>query len=637
MSTPPWIEQLLLELRRGRHVLLTGNVADAYPVDGSFVLVTDAVRWTLRNHGCAVVAVHDIADGMTFETAEEQEWFERAYSDRHGGDRVQPRADPATDAGREAEEFGRAVARRRTRRFQAPLDALAATRLAIVQRRQQLGVIFNLAELTFSGGEHPSHEELRPLAELAHAVRDASFLPAEDGTPPRNAIILISASPSAALSRYVANEPQIATIEIGLPAVAERRTYLEARIGGFFGADGIDEEERARHAEALTRLTDGLHAWDLEALRRTSFSEEAPITSPRALTSRFALGRRASPWDETAATVFAEAYDRLSTDVLGQEVVVEMVCQRLIVARHGVGFDDESGRRHRRPRATFFFAGPTGVGKTELAKALARLLFGDEAALITFDMTEYRDRASAARLTGSDPGFVGFEEGGQLVNAVRARPFSILLFDEIEKAHPSVLDLFIGILDEGRLTDGHGRTASFADTIVIFTSNAGSDRLAEKLNAGEPLRSDQVRALFVKAVEDKLTLPAPNGIGRPELLGRMRGGVIGFDLLRPELLDRLTTKFLNNWRANVLRIYAVEVDLDEAAFFRLVQRRLGTEVLRSGARTLETQLRDLIDQPLAEAVARNALPPGSRLVIAVDEQDDRARFTVRAPHAAEVA
>jgi energy-coupling factor transporter ATP-binding protein EcfA2 len=616
-STPVWADQLLLELRRGRHVLLTGNVADGFPLDENFIGVADLTQLILAQHGCAVIGTHDIVDGMTFATPEQQEWFQRIYSESLGG-RNPPSAggDPGID---EADRrFAEVAARRNTRAFAAPVDALGAARVALAQDDVQVGLVFNLAELTFSGGDAPAQEELRPIALLAHAVRGAAFLKVASGVAPRNAIVLIATAPSRLLAQYVANEPQIATIEVGRPAVAERRTFIAGRAESFYGADAIDGNERKRHADTLARLTEGMRTWDLEALRRTSFTEEAPLTSPRALTSRFALGRRISPWDETTA-VLSEAYERLTHDVMGQDVVIRNVCSRLMVARYGVGFEDETGRRHSRPRATFFFAGPTGVGKTELAKSLARLLFEDAGALITFDMTEFRDRASAARLTGSDPGFVGFEQGGQLVNAVRARPFSILLFDEIEKAHPSVLDLFIGILDEGRLTDGHGRTASFADTIVIFTSNAGSDQLSEKRSRGETLEPEAVRELFVRAVREQLTLPPEAGIGRPELLGRLRGGVFGFDLLRSELLDQITGKFLTQWRENVTRVYGVQTEIDERAFFDLVAKRIGDDVLESGARELEPHLRELLEQPLALLAGVQQLPAGATLAIVLGD------------------
>ena len=276
---------------------------------------------------------------------------------------------------------------------------------------------------------------------------------------------------------------------------------------------------------------------------------------------------------------------------MGQDEVIDAVCRSLMVARYGVGFDDDSGRRERRPRATFFFAGPTGVGKTELAKALAWLLFGDEAALIAFDMSEYRDSASAGRLVGSDPGYVGFEQGGQLTNAVLARPYSVLLFDEIEKAEPRVLDVFIQILDEGRLTDGKGRIASFADTIVIFTSNAGSAQFAERQKGRRTPTTAAVREHFEDAVQDRLSLPEPEGINRPELYGRLRGGVLGFDLLRPAILRDIVRKFARHWQDNAARQYGITIDLPADELAELVAGRLGTAGMVSGARTLHTHLR----------------------------------------------
>jgi ATP-dependent Clp protease ATP-binding subunit ClpA len=303
---------------------------------------------------------------------------------------------------------------------------------------------------------------------------------------------------------------------------------------------------------------------------------------------------------------------------MGQDDVIDAVCRRLLVARYGVGFEDESGRRERRPRATFFFAGPTGVGKTELAKALAWLLFGDEAALISFDMTEYRDQASAGRLVGSDPGYVGYEQGGQLTNAVLARPYSVLLFDEAEKAEPRVLDVFIQILDEGRLTDGRGHTVSFGDTIVIFTSNAGSGTFVDRLKAGSTPSTAEVREHFELAVKQRLSLPEPAGINRPELYGRLGDGVLGFDMLRPDVLCDIVTKFTVRWQRNASRQYGVTVDVDVDRLAEIVEGRLGEEGMVSGARSLHTHLSALLDERLADAASSGVLVPDRRFTMQLD-------------------
>ena len=188
-----------------------------------------------------------------------------------------------------------------------------------------------------------------------------------------------------------------------------------------------------------------------------------------------------------------------------------------------------------RPRGVLFFAGPTGVGKTELARALTALIFGDERAYIRFDMSEFAAEHADARLLGAPPGYVGYDAGGELTNAVRARPFSVILFDEIEKAHPRILDKFLQILEDGRLTDGRGATVYFSEAILIFTSNLGisirDDHGQRQLNVqpGEPY--EQVERKVRTAIADyfKFTL------GRPEILNRIGDNIGVFDFIQPAI------------------------------------------------------------------------------------------------------
>lgn len=209
---------------------------------------------------------------------------------------------------------------------------------------------------------------------------------------------------------------------------------------------------------------------------------------------------------------------------------------------------------HTKPKGILFFAGPTGTGKTETAKTLAEKLFGDESCCIRFDMSEYGQSHSDQKLLGAPPGYVGYEAGGQLTNAVRENPFSILLFDEIERAHPSIFDKFLQILEDGRMTDGQGNTVYFSECIIIFTSNLGiftrNAMGSREANVTSEMEYPEVQKKVRQAIENYFKLE----LGRPEILNRIGENIIVFDFIRQPvaeiILDAQVNKIIKNLAAD---------------------------------------------------------------------------------------
>jgi ATP-dependent Clp protease ATP-binding subunit ClpA len=277
-----------------------------------------------------------------------------------------------------------------------------------------------------------------------------------------------------------------------------------------------------------------------------------------------------------------ELEQRLGERVIGQREPVAAVAAAIRRARAGM-------KDPRRPVGSFLFLGPTGVGKTELAKALAAALFDEEEALVRLDMSEFMERNAVARLLGAPPGYVGYEEGGQLTEAVRRRPYAVLLLDEVEKAHPEVFNLLLQVLDDGRLTDSQGRTVDFRHTVVIMTSNLASRAILESARRGGAEAGDEPDRTLEEAVDQALSRQF-----RPEFLNRI-DEVIRFRPLGPADLQRIVRLQLAELAA-LLREQQLELQVDEAVVSSLAEQGYEPEY---GARPLRRLLRRRIENPLA--------------------------------------
>jgi ATP-dependent Clp protease ATP-binding subunit ClpC len=307
---------------------------------------------------------------------------------------------------------------------------------------------------------------------------------------------------------------------------------------------------------------------------------------------------------ESESLIYLEA--RLQERVIGQEEAVQAVARAVRRAR--VGLKDR-----KRPIASFLFAGPTGVGKTELTKTLASCLFGSEEALIRLDMSEFMESHTVSKLIGSPPGFIGYEEGGQLTEAVRRKPYAVLLFDEVEKAHPDVFNLFLQLLDEGQLTDAKGRKIDFSNTLIILTSNLGS-RAIEK--GGSGLGFD-----FAESVPDSqyqylkhLVTDELKQFFRPELLNRL-DEIAVFRPLTPAELAQIAGILIED-AASLLREQR-QIDLSATPAFRERVIEEGYEP-RYGARPLRRAITRLLEDSLAEAILAGQVRDGDRICLDLD-------------------
>jgi ATP-dependent Clp protease ATP-binding subunit ClpB len=296
--------------------------------------------------------------------------------------------------------------------------------------------------------------------------------------------------------------------------------------------------------------------------------------------------------------------ERLHQRVVGQEEAIAAVANAIRRARAGL-------QDPNRPLGSFIFLGPTGVGKTELARALAEFLFDDETAMIRVDMSEYQEKHTVSRLIGAPPGYVGYEEAGQLTEAVRRRPYAVVLFDEVEKAHPDVLNALLQLLDDGRLTDGKGRTVDFKNTVVIMTSNVGSHLIAEGVVAGETTLGDETRRQVLDVLRSQF---------RPEFLNRVDEIIVFHGLSREQMRTIIDIQLRGLTKRLEDRKIRVEVG-DRAKDLLIAAGYDPTYGARPLKRTIQRQLLD----PLAMRVLQGEFREGD--VVHVDAPRGELQFT----------
>ncbi len=509
-------------------------------------------------------------------------------------------------------------------------DAIPQLRQVLAQDQVSTAVVIHFSDKLFDDTRRQSRSEREYLLHLKKILIEAATIRQEGLSGRRNALILVASRLSAVPAWLYQEHPLLALIRIPSPLDEERKRFIDGFLGVFTRNSELTDAQRSEYTQTFVEQTQGLTLWDLMALGAlANRSEEDPIDEPRELRKLISLyryGQKEDPWEKFNSGdrrgKIQDARASIEKRVKGQPEAVNAIVEMLISATVGVTMSP-STRQSGKPKGVFFFVGPTGVGKTELAKALAELIFGDEARLRRFDMSEYSESHAAEKLTGSPPGYVGYEEGGQLTNFVRENPFSLLLFDEIEKAHGQVMDKFLQILEDGRLTDSKGQTAFFSQSVIIFTSNIGADSLfSESENAQERCVSDEepdyenyVRKHFLEKVRDHFV----HVLKRPEILNRFGDNVIVFDMLRPGFVRAIGDKFLQMLKTSALERRGLILEF-EPSILQFVQNAMTEpQNIKNGGRRIRTLLEDRLEKKLNRWIFEQQPETGEILILGFDE------------------
>ncbi|MEY2409147.1 MAG: ATP-dependent Clp protease ATP-binding subunit ClpC [Verrucomicrobiota bacterium] len=458
-------------------------------------------------------------------------------------------------------------------------------------------------------GLRPKYEE-HHKAEITDAAVESAVKMSDryitDRFLPDKAIDLMDEAGSRARIGAMTRPPELKDVEAEIEQIkTEKEKAIKQQ--DFEGAASM--RDREKHAKE--KMESILSSWKTTREEKRVKVDEEDILHVVAKWTGIPLKRM----EQAEAQRLLTMEQDMAKVVVGQKEAVSAICKALRRSRADL-------KDPRRPIGTFALLGPTGVGKTLLAKSLAESMFGDAKALIQLDMSEYMERHNASRMVGSPPGYVGFEEGGQLTEQVRRRPYSVVLFDEIEKAHPDVMNMLLQILEEGKLTDNIGRVINFRNTIILMTSNVGAEMLRKGNSLGFGPITDESS---YERMREKILEEAKRAF-RPEFLNRLDDIIVFRPLTKPELIEILDLeieKVMNRLKARNLRLV-----LDETAKELLIEKGYDPQY---GARPMRRSVERFLEDPLAEEILKGRLVEGEP--VQVTATDGKLAFSQSSPAA----
>ncbi|MCI0144046.1 AAA family ATPase [Arthrobacter bambusae] len=603
-SFPAWAKTLDVSLATNSQMVIAGQIRDrqwmgsGLPKDAFRLTRTlDVITAVLTGNDYDVVIGYDVADGLRVL----HESSEGLSGSLTGRQLVRPMSMPVTLA--ELAEILRAIV--------ATRDVRAAL------------VVDYASRLTSDGQVDPEARQLHVVAEkLAHAAVPLRREGSRE-SPLYNPVIWLADQEHDLPSWLTAIDP-VRVISIPLPEMDVRERAASGLVPVILGYNELDHASKLAAHRHFAELTNGMSLRSLIEICRLAADLKLPIERMEDAVRCYRVGIRENPWrnpylKEKIRSGYEDiiGQEESNTDrasqapILGQNRAVRKAMDILVRSAMGLT-GSQAGSTPGRPQGVLFFTGPTGVGKTALAKRLAQLVFGTKESYVRFDMSEFSAEESAARLIGSPPGFIGHDAGGELTNAIRERPYCLVLFDEIEKAHERILDKFLQILEDGRLTDGSGNTVFFSESIIVFTSNLGVYKEAEDgrripiVTPGTPYKD--VEHLIRASVEDHFT----KTLGRPELLNRIGDNIVVFDFISREVGQKLVHVFLKNVCQEAFRQLAIRIEISENAHDQIAERALAS--LDMGGRGIGNVIESMFVNPLARAL--------------FDLPDDRSAATV---------
>ena len=517
---------------------------------------------------------------------------------------------------------------------QAPLYTLRAMK----QNSIPTVVVYDLASHLINSSGNITQDENEAFTTLLKAGLEAkSTFNSQTKASLKNLVVLLVNKVNDLPVWFYLNNPTAKIIRVETPNMAERKRMIDDdNFRGFFKNEIFEADienyrgntkELEKIKEKFIGATEGLSFIELNGLRNLCRLNNLHISQLPSVVDFYRFGITTNPWETAELKERVKHYD-FNERVKGQPVAMNKtleVVKRAISGMSGIQHSSSSSK----PRGVLFFAGPIGTGKTETAKALAELIFRDEKNCIRFDMSEYSQPHSDQRLLGAPPGYVGYEAGGQLTNAVTKHPFSILLFDEIEKAHPSILDKFLQILEDGRMTDGQGKTVYFSECIIIFTSNLGiteedPNNPGKRINIVNPnMDYESLSANVKQGVRNYFYYK----LGRPEILNRIGDNVVVFDFIRKDSAEQILQSQIKKICRNIKVEKNISLTMTEKAV-NVLKNAIITN-LENGGRGIGNIVESYLVNPLSSYIFDHDLGYGDAIeIVDITSVDGRMTLNV---------
>ena len=595
LKWPKWAREIVKFTGIKTQFMLWGNIYDMYPYP------LDDQKFVLKNlHNYVADMIQHFGDYTSILAYDRIDGFELIKGDVWGGSLPPVCRLHATK-----------------KKFVKIEDVITYIKNYLLNNQYPVALFFNYSSRYTQNPKNLTEEEEFPffskMLKLTHQVKPCLKNDRSSPTPDLNSIFWFVDKINDLPAWLTLNNPTLKAIVIPMPDNEMREQVIRQLVHSFPDFHLIEGKKREKLVSIFSDQTEKMFIKDLKAIVQFMLKDNIKFVNISDTIRSYKLGISENQWAKLPRKKILNGVNILKIRLKGQDHAIIKALD--IVKRGHIGISGAQWAKFSdKPRGILFLAGPTGVGKTELAKAITELIFGSEQNYIRFDMSEFNHEHADQRLIGAPPGYVGYEVGGELTNAIKQNPFSVILFDEIEKAHPRILDKFLQILEDGRLTDGRGDTVYFSEALIIFTSNLGVYQEDKKIGERIPLISptdnyEKVKSKILNKIENFFKFE----IQRPEILNRLGKNIIVFDFIRESVAQEIFKKMMGNVLNMLLENKKIKITIPDKIYNQILDECI--KDLTMGGRGIGNKLEEIFVNPLSRALFDDGVKKNSTYIV----------------------